>query len=78
MIHSASGRRDFKQCPRCGTTMLLERIMAKFGPLPETRRYKCPECRCVAEEEIDRAGSLLSAIRFTGLADWLGTRRVTN
>jgi hypothetical protein len=70
------GRRDLKQCPRCGTTMLLEQIMAKFGPLPETRRYRCPECRCVVEEEIDRDGHPLSAI--AGLADWLGIGRVVN
>jgi predicted nucleic-acid-binding Zn-ribbon protein len=70
------GRRDLKQCPRCGKTMLLEQEMAKFGPLPEARRYRCPECRCVVEEEIDRDGHPLSAI--AGLADWLGTRRVVH
>ena len=75
---SGAGRRDLKQCPRCGTTMFLDQIMAKFGPLPETRRYRCPDCRCVVEEEIDRDGHPLSAIRFAGLADWLGTRRVVN
>lgn len=58
--------------------MVLVRIMPEFGPLPETRRYRCSECRCVVEEETDRDGHPLSAIRFTGLADWLGTRRVVN
>jgi hypothetical protein len=72
------GRCDLKQCPRCDTTMLLDQIMAKFGPLPETRRYRCPECHCVVEEEIDRNGHPLSAIKFAGLPDWLGTRRVVN
>jgi ribosomal protein S27AE len=72
------GRRDMKHCPRCGATMFLEQVMAKFGPLPETRRYRCPKCRRVVEEEIDRDRRPLSAIKFTGLADWLGTRRVVN
>jgi predicted nucleic-acid-binding Zn-ribbon protein len=69
MIHLASGvdRRYLKQCPRCGTTMFLEHVMAKFGPLPETHRYRCPECRCVGEEEIDRDGHPLSAIKFAGV-----------
>jgi hypothetical protein len=58
--------------------MFLEQVLAKFGPLPETRQYWCPECHDVAEEEIDRDGRALSTIRFAGLADWLGTRRVVN
>ena len=66
------GRGDLKPCPRCGTTMFLSTIMAEFGPLPELRRYRCPECRCVVEEEIDRGGRTLSPIKFAGLAYWLG------
>jgi hypothetical protein len=72
------GRRDLKQCPRCGTTMLIQHMIAKFGPLPETRRYRCPNCRCVIEEEVDRNGHPLSAIKFVGSAEWLGTRRVVH
>ena len=42
-----------KYCPRCTTMMVLERIAPKFGPLPELRTYKCLECRCVVEEDIE-------------------------
>ena len=53
--------------------MALEQIMAKFGPLPESRRYRCPKCRCVVEEEIGRDGYPL---QFFGLANWPGARLV--
>ena len=72
------GRRERRQCPRCSTTMFLERMMPEFGPLPETRRYRCPNCRYAIEEEINREGLLVSAIEFAGLANWLGSRRVPN
>jgi len=71
-------RRDLKRCPRCGTAMFLEQIMAKFGPLPETWRYYCPNCRDVVEEDIGRDGRTLSAISFAEPGDWPGTRRVVN
>jgi hypothetical protein len=58
--------------------MFLEHVREKFGLLPETRGYRCPECRCVLEEEVDRNGQPVSAIKFEGLADWLGSRRVVN
>jgi hypothetical protein len=58
--------------------MFLERMMPEFGPLPETRRYRCSNCRYGIEEEIDREGRLITAIKFIGLAEWLGTRRVLN
>jgi hypothetical protein len=58
--------------------MFLEHVTEKFGPLPETRGYRCPECRCVLEEEVDRDGQAVSPIKFAGLADWLGIRRVVN
>ena len=58
--------------------MFLEQIMEKFGPLPEARRYWCPGCHDVVEEELDRDGQPISPIKFEGLADWLGTRRVVN
>jgi hypothetical protein len=77
MIHS-SGVHPRDLCPRCGTAMVLVHIMAKFGPLPETRRYRCTECPCVLDEELDRDGHPLSAIKFASLAEWLGTRRVVN
>jgi hypothetical protein len=47
------GRRDVKHCPGCGRTMFLMQVMATFGPLPETRRYRCSECPCVVDEEIE-------------------------
>jgi hypothetical protein len=68
---------DQKQCPRCITMMLLERILAKFGPLPELRTYRCPECHCVVEEEIGPQGRTLSARRITeGLSDYVVSKRV--
>jgi DNA-directed RNA polymerase subunit RPC12/RpoP len=67
------GRRHLKRCPRCGTTMFIEQIIAKFGPLPETHRYRCSDCHCVAEEEIDQDGHPL---KFAGLAGWPGARLV--
>jgi len=72
-ITAQPGRRDLKQCPRCGTTMLLQYMIAKCGSLPETRRYRCPICRCVVEEEIDRDGY---PFQFAGLATWPGARLV--
>jgi hypothetical protein len=63
---------DQKQCPRCMTMMLLERILAKFGPLPELHTYRCPECRCVVEEEIGPEGRTLSTRRvIDGLPDYV-------
>jgi len=58
--------------------MFLERMMPEFGPLPETRRYRCPSCRYAIEEEIDREGHPMSAIEFAGLADWFVSRRLVN
>jgi hypothetical protein len=72
------GRRDLKRCPWCRTTMFLDQITASFGPLPETWRYYCPNCRDVVEEDIGRDGRTLSAIRFAEPDDWPGTRRVVN
>ena len=62
---------DQKHCPRCTTMMFLERVMAKFGPLPELRRYKCPNCRCAVEEEIGRGGRVLYTREVAeGPPDW--------
>jgi hypothetical protein len=33
-----------KHCSRCWRLMVLERVVPKFGPLPERRNYKCLEC----------------------------------
>jgi hypothetical protein len=77
MIHS-SGVRRTDLCPRCETAMVLVQTMAQFGPLPETRRYRCTECPCVLDEEVHRDGQPISAIKFAGLTDWLGSRRVVN
>jgi len=80
MFHPVSDvdRHDLKRCPRCSETMFLYHIMPKFGPVPETWKYRCPECRCVVEEDIDEDGHRLSAIKFAGLVDWMGTRRIVN
>ena len=43
-----------KYCPRCATMMVLERVAPRFGPLPELRTYKCLQCGCVVEQDIDR------------------------
>src|SRR5262245_31137969 len=72
------GHHDLKQCPRCRATMFLHQILPKFGPVPETWKYRCPECRCVAEVDMDEDGHPVSAIKLAGLSDWLGTRRVVN
>jgi hypothetical protein len=69
-----AGRRDLKHGPRGGTTMFLEQGKAKFGPLPETRQYRCSDCRCMVEEEIDRDGHPFSA--FAGLSNWPGARLI--
>jgi hypothetical protein len=69
---------DQKQCPRCRTTMFLGRIMAKFGPLPELRTYKCPACRCMVEDEIEPGGRRLFTRRIVeGLPDYVGSKRPT-
>jgi DNA-directed RNA polymerase subunit RPC12/RpoP len=66
------GRRDLRYCPRCGKAMFLGQIKAKFGPLPETRQYRCSDCQCVVEEEIDRD----QPFKFAGLANWPSARLV--
>jgi hypothetical protein len=43
-----------KYCPKCTTLMVLERVVPKFGPLPELRTYKCLRCGCVIDEDIGR------------------------
>lgn len=43
-----------KYCPRCTTMMVLERVPPRFGPLPELRTYKCLQCGCVVEQDIER------------------------
>jgi hypothetical protein len=43
-----------KYCPRCGTLMVLARVVPKFGPLPELHTYKCLQCGCVIEEDVGR------------------------
>jgi hypothetical protein len=43
-----------KYCPRCTTILALERVLPKFGPLPELRTYKCLRCGCVVEEDVER------------------------
>ena len=66
---------DQKQCPRCTTVMFLERELPKFGPLPELRTYKCPECRCMVEDEIGPGGRRLFTRRIVeGLPDYFGSK----
>jgi hypothetical protein len=47
-------RDGLKYCPRCAAVLVLQRIAPKLGPLPELRIYKCLQCGCVVEEDIDR------------------------
>jgi len=65
------GRRDLKPCPRCGTMMFIARTLEQFRPVPGTRRYCCPECRCVVEKETGRAEHPLAARKFNAwLSGW--------
>jgi hypothetical protein len=43
-----------KYCSRCATMMVLVRVAPQFGPLAELRTYKCLQCGCVVEEDIER------------------------
>ena len=36
--------RELKRCGKCGRPMVLERVVPKFGPLPEVQTYKCLWC----------------------------------
>jgi hypothetical protein len=47
-------REPHKYYPGCRTLMVLERAVPKFGPLPESRTYKCIQCGCVIEEDINQ------------------------
>ena len=42
-----------KRCPSCGKSMLLERVLPKFGELPERWIYKCLACGNVLKHESD-------------------------
>jgi hypothetical protein len=41
-----------KYCPKCATLMVLERVKPTFGPLTESRVYKCLRCGSVVDETI--------------------------
>jgi len=43
-----------KYCAKCAVLMVIERIMPRFGPLPEIRLYRCLRCGGMLEETIDR------------------------
>jgi hypothetical protein len=43
-----------KYCAQCAALMVLERLMPKFGPLPEIRIYKCLRCGSVVDETLYR------------------------
>ena len=43
-----------KYCAKCATLMVLERLMPKFGPLPEIRLYRCLRCGDMVEETLYR------------------------
>ena len=51
------GRRSgetHKFCAKCAALMVLERLMPKFCPLPETRVYRCQRCGSVVDETVYR------------------------
>lgn len=43
-----------KYCAKCAALMVLERVMPKFRPLPETRAYRCLRCGSMIEEPLYR------------------------
>jgi hypothetical protein len=43
-----------KYCAKCATLMVLERVMPKFGPLPEIRTYRCLRCGAIVDETLHR------------------------
>ena len=43
-----------KYCAKCAALMVLERLMPKFGPLPEIRMYRCLRCGSVVDETLYR------------------------
>jgi hypothetical protein len=43
-----------KYCAKCAALMVLERLMPKFGPLPEIRLYRCLRCGGMVDETLYR------------------------
>ena len=43
-----------KYCAKCATLMVLERVLPRFGPLPEIRLYKCLRCGSMVDETLYR------------------------
>ena len=48
------GGETSKYCAKCAVLMVLERIMPKFGPLPEIRSYRCLRCGSMVDETLYR------------------------
>ena len=43
--------------------LVLERIAPRFGSLPEMRTYRCLQCTCVVEQDVERRRSLMFDIQ---------------
>jgi hypothetical protein len=41
-----------KCCAKCATLMVLERVLPRFGPLPEIRLYRCLRCGSMVDETV--------------------------
>jgi hypothetical protein len=52
VVHGSGETR--KYCAKCAALMVLERVMPRFGPLPEIRIYKCLRCRSMVDETLHR------------------------
>jgi hypothetical protein len=52
VVHGSGETR--KYCAKCAALMVLERVMPRFGPLPETRLHKCLRCGSMVEETVYR------------------------
>jgi hypothetical protein len=49
------------RCRHCLATMLLDRVVPRFGSLPELRRYSCPKCQTTEEFEVPAHGAGVGA-----------------
>jgi len=43
-----------KYCAKCAALMVLERLMPRFGSLPEIRTYRCLRCGNMLDETLYR------------------------
>jgi hypothetical protein len=52
VVHGSGETR--KYCAKCAALMMIERVMPRFGPLPEIRIYKCLRCGSTVDETLHR------------------------